>query len=402
MPQLSQRLRDLPASPTRKLAPFAVAAQNRGVHVYHLNIGDSDLKTPDVMLQVLQQWTANPIAYSPSTGNPAFLKSLQTYYHQLGYHFVDKEHIQVTTGGSEAISMALFATCAYGDEVLVFEPFYGNYNTYAGVNGVTLVPVATTINNGFHLPDQEIIEAAITKKTRAILICTPNNPTGTIYNKEEMQMLVEIVKKHHLFLLSDEVYREFVYDKKQHVSLLDFINEIPEQAILLDSLSKRYSLCGARLGALISLNKDLMAGVLRIAQGRLSTGTIDQAMGARLVDVPDAYIEMVKQEYEDRRTIIFEGLSKIPGVTLPKPEGAFYVMAALPVLDSEHFCRWLLTDFSEHNETIMLAPGAGFYASKGSGKNEVRIAYVLNRKDLVRSVELLALALKRYAHEEKR
>lgn len=293
--------------------------------------------------------------------------------------------------------MALFAVCSPGDEVIVFEPFYANYNTYAAVNGVRLMPVSTELANGFHLPDRKIIEKAITPKTKAILICTPNNPTGTVYTQQEMDMLVELAKDKGLFLLSDEVYREFCYDGKRQVSLFSYMEAIPQQAIVLDSLSKRYSLCGARIGCLVSLNTDVMAGVLRIAQGRLSSGLIDQAVASKLNDVPQSYTDAVQEEYQKRRDVLFQELSAIEGVQLPpKPEGAFYAIVGLPVLNAEDFCTFLLTTFRDNNETVMLAPAAGFYATPNQGNNEVRIAYVLNIDAIRRSVEILKKALGEY------
>jgi aspartate aminotransferase len=398
--KLSARLTIVPASPIRKLVPFASEAKKKGVKVYHLNIGDPDILTPDVMLDVLHMWKRNPIGYGQSQGEPEFLKALRTYYHRIGFPFIDTTHIQITSGGSEAISMAMFAIANPGDEILTFEPLYTNYNSYAAINGITLTAVPTSIETGFHLPKN--IDSYITKKTKAILFCNPNNPTGTVYTKEEIEILISLAKKYGLYLLSDEVYREFTYDGRKHVSLFSYMQSIPEQAVVLDSMSKRYSVCGIRLGALVSLNADIMAGVLRIAQGRLSAGLVDQAIGAKLIEVSEHYFSDVHTEYEKRRDVLFEGLKKIPGVTIPKPEGAFYAIVGLPVADSEHFCRWLLTDFrdpsasSGQDETVMLAPAAGFYATKGKGKNEVRIAYVLNTKDLKRCIKLLRIALKVY------
>ena len=399
----STRLSSVPASPIRKLVPFAQSAKKDGVKVYHLNIGDPDIETPSVMMDVLKNWKTNPIGYSLSQGEPAFLESLKTYYHGLGATFIDVSNIQVTTGGSEAISMALFAVCEPGDEVIVFEPFYANYNTYAVVNGVTLVPVKTSITDGFHLPDRKTIESHITKKTKAILICTPNNPTGTVFTKLEMDMLVSIVKDHSLYFLTDEVYREYTYDGRIQTSLLSYMQEIPNQAIMLDSMSKRYNLCGVRLGMLVSLNPDVMAGVLRVAQGRLSSGIVDQQIAAKLTEVPKSWMDKTHDEWAKRRDVLYDGLKKIPGVTIPKPEGAFYSIVGLPVSDSEDFAKWLLTDFRATNketgqlETLMVAPAGGFYATKGLGNNEVRIAYVLNTTDLTRCVELLSLAITQYA-----
>lgn len=400
----SERLNTIPASPIRKLVPFANTAKKRGVHVYHLNIGDPDIETPEEMIQVLHNWNINPVRYGQSQGEPVFLEALKNYYHGLGFRYITTDAIQATSGGSEAISMAMFAVANPGEEILTFEPLYTNYNSYAMMNGVNLVAVATSIDSGFHLPPGPEIEKKITKKTKAILYCNPNNPTGTVYTKDEVEMLVNIAKKYGLYLLSDEVYREYTYDGRKQVSLLAYMQEIPAAAIVLDSMSKRYSLCGVRLGALISLNKEIMAGVLRIAQGRLSAGFVDQYIAAQLTNVPKSYLTGVHEEYEKRRNVLYAGLREIPGVTIPKPEGAFYSIVGLPIADSEDFCRWLLTDFRDQNETVMLAPAAGFYAStslstgatQGKGKNEVRIAYVLNTKDLKRCVELLALALSVY------
>lgn len=403
MISISDRLTQVPASPIRKLAPFAVEAKKQGVHVYHFNIGDPDIKTPEVMLNVLKTWDRNPISYGQSQGEPIFLDALVKYYQTIGFPFIASHHLQITSGGSEAISMALFAVANPGDEVIIFEPLYANYNSYAVINGVSLVPVETKIENGFHLPDKKTIEEKITAKTKAILICTPNNPTGTVYTQKEMEMLVALAQKHNLFILSDEVYREFVYDGRSQVSLLSYMEKLPKQTIVLDSLSKRYSLCGARLGAIITLNEEVLAGVLRIAQGRLSAGLVDQAMAAKLNEVPSSYFKEVHDEYEKRRDLLYKGLKTIPDVVVAKPEGAFYAIVGLPVTDSEDFCKYLLTDFRDNNETIMLAPAAGFYASTSlstgapPGKNEVRIAYVLNCAAIKRSIEILKKALSAYA-----
>ena len=394
--KVSDRLLTVPASPIRKLVPFAVEAKKKGIKVYHLNIGDPDIKTPEVMINVLKKWTTNPIAYGQSQGQPKFLESLASYYNKLRYSFVKTNHIQVTTGGSEAISMALFSVCAKGEEVIAFEPYYANYNSYAAINGVKVVPVLTKGETGFHLPSRVEIEKKISKKTKAILICNPSNPTGTVYTKDEMEMLVSISVENNLFLISDEVYREFVYDGKKYFSILEFMKKYPDKMILLDSLSKRYSLCGARLGMIVSLNRDLTDGVLRMAQGRLSSGFVDQAMAEKLTEVKDSYFASVHKEYQTRRDVLYKGLKSIKGVYLEKPEGAFYTIVKLPVKDSEDFCQWLLTDFRYKNETVMVAPAAGFYGTKGRGKDEVRIAYVLNINDLKKAIEILRRALVEY------
>jgi aspartate aminotransferase len=393
---VSDRLLNVPSSPIRKLVPLAQDAKAEGVDVLHLNIGDPDIRTPEEMLSVLNTWDRATIGYDQSKGNPALIASLVQYYSGLGYPFVTNDHIQVTTGGSEAISMAMFAVCEPGDEVLVFEPFYANYNSYAIINGVTLVPVPTSISNGFHFPDVSIIEKLISSKTKAILFCNPNNPTGTVYTKQELDMLVRLAKKHSLFLLSDEVYREYTYDGRVHISLLSYMNDHPDRTIVLDSLSKRYSLCGARVGALISLNQEIMSGVLRIAQGRLSSGLIDQLVASQLIRVKSSYMSDVHDEYRRRRDVIYQGLKKIPGVTVPLPEGAFYVIAALPVDDAETFCEWLLTDFRYKGSTVMLAPAAGFYSTSGMGQQEVRIAYVLGTDRLSQALTILTKALSQY------
>jgi aspartate aminotransferase len=393
---VSKRLISVPASPIRKLVPYAMEAKRQGIKVLHLNIGDPDIKTPGVMIDVLNKWTENPIRYGQSQGEGKFIDSLVSYYNSLGYGFIDGKNIQVTTGGSEAISMAFFAVCQPGEEVITFEPYYANYNSYATINGVKIVPVLTKGETGFHLPERQVIEEKITKKTKAIIICNPNNPTGTVYTRAEMEMLVSICEKNNLFLISDEVYREFVYDGKKHVSILEFMKKYPDKMILLDSLSKRYSLCGARLGMFVSLNEDLIAGVLRIAQGRLSSGLIDQEMASKLTQVKDSYFKEVHKEYQTRRDVLYNGLKSIPGVFLEKPEGAFYTIVKLPVTDTEDFCQWLLSKFVHEKTTIMIAPAAGFYGTKGRGKNEVRIAYVLNTHDLEKAIEILRRALVEY------
>jgi aspartate aminotransferase len=371
-------------------------AKRQGIKVLHLNIGDPDIKTPEVMINVLNKWSENPIRYGQSQGEIKFIDALVGYYNKLGFEFIDRKNIQITTGGSEAISMALFSVCQFGEEVIIFEPYYANYNSYAAINGVKIVPVLTKGETGFHLPDRQVIEEKITKKTRAIIICNPNNPTGTVYTKNEMKMLVSICVKNNLFLISDEVYREFVYDEKKHVSILEFMKKYPDKMILLDSLSKRYSLCGARLGMFVSLNEDLISGVLRIAQGRLSSGLIDQEMASKLTEVGKSYFKKVHKEYQTRRDVLYNGLKLIPGVFLEKPEGAFYAIVKLPVTDAENFCQWLLSKFSLDKTTVMIAPAAGFYGTKGRGKNEVRIAYVLNIRDLEKAIEILRQALVEY------
>ncbi len=394
--KVSERISTLPVSAVRKLSPFAVAAKKEGINVYHLNIGDPDIKTPRVMLNAIKTLNLETIGYAPSSGIPQMLQALKTYYQNLGFKKINEENILITVGGSEAVVISLFATTEANDEVLVFEPFYSNYSALAHLCGVKLIAVPTTIENGFHLPQRKTIEDKLTKKTKAILFCSPNNPTGTIYTKKELQMLVDIAKENNLFLISDEVYREFVFDGSKHVSVLDFLDQIPNQIILLDSLSKRYSICGSRIGILASLNKEIMAGCLKIAQSRLSAGLIDQIMAAKLTKVPTSYTKAVIKEYQKRRDLIFTYLSKIEGVFLAKPEGAFYTMVNLPVKNAEDFAIFLLKEFRLNNSTVMLAPGAGFYATPSQGLNQVRIAYVLNTKDLKKAIEIISKGLKAY------
>jgi aspartate aminotransferase len=396
MPQISERFKNIPVSSIRKLSPLVAPLKAQGIKIYHLNIGDPDVKTPEVMLEPLKNWQENPIRYAQAAGEPAFIQALLKYYHQLGFDFLKSNDILATIGGSEAMVMAFLAVAEVDDEILVFEPFYSNYNVGAAVSGVKLVSVTTSINNGFHLPPVGDIEAKITPRTKAILFSNPCNPTGTVYTKEEINVLVELAKKHNLFLISDEVYREYAFDNKVPVSLLSYISELPDRIIVLDSLSKRYSLCGARLGVLITLNESLMQGAIKIAQSRLSGGLIDQVIGAQLTKVSASYISAVQQEYQSRRDVLYNELVKIPGVTAYKPEGAFYVMVSLPIKDSDDFCFWFLTEFHPNNETVMLAPGSGFYTTAGMGKNEVRIAYVLKEQDLKRAVEIIKLGLEEY------
>ncbi len=393
---LSSRIDTLPASPIRKLIPYAQKAKSEGVTVYHLNIGDPDIKTPPQMLEVLKDWNIETISYALSQGDPEFIAALEWYYHTLGYSYLSSKNIQVSSGGSEAISMALFATCNPGEKVIVFEPFYANYKSFAVLNGVEFTSVPTSAENGFHLPSRQVLETYITPQTKAILFCNPSNPTGTVYTKQEIEMLVDLAKKYNLFLLSDEVYREFVYDGHKQISLLDYMPKIPDRAVVLDSMSKRYSLCGSRLGVFVSLNEQLMTGALKIGQSRLSSGFIEQKMAAKLKDVPESYTQAVQKEYETRRDVIFEGLRTIPGIKIPKPEGAFYTIVTLPVDDSDTFCQWLLTDFRDQNETVMLAPASGFYGTEGLGKHEVRLAYVIEVPKLQRCVEILKKALEVY------
>lgn len=394
---LSDIAEAMPASPIRKLVPYAQNAKNKGVHVYHLNIGDPDIKTPEVMVDVLSQWAQNPIGYSQSKGEPQLTKSLLAYYHGLGFTNITEDDIQITFGGSEGILWSILSVCNPGDELIVFDPTYANYISLATMAGVRVVPILTKIEDGFHLPDRARIEKAITSKTRGFLFSNPGNPTGVVLRKDEMDMLVDLAQQNNLYVLADEVYREFVYDKSVRVvSCLEYANRYPQGIVLLDSLSKRYSLCGARVGAVVSKNSRFMESLLRYAQARLSAGLIDQLVAAKLTHVTKQYFDDVITEYRARRDTIVSGLKAIDGVTLYTPEGAFYVIAKLPVKNAEDFAQWLLTDFSDNNETVMVAPAAGFYATPGRGADEVRIAYVLHVDSLKRSAELISKALQIY------
>ena len=391
--KLSDVAKSIPVSPLRGLAPLAHEAEKKGTKVYHLNIGNPDIETPAVMINSLKKWTDKTIGYSDSHGDKHFLKSLLWYYRTLGFDKLHYSNLQVTFGGSEALLWVFTTICNPGDEIITFEPFYTNYSSFVVISHAKIVPIKTVIDSGFHLPESAQIEEKITPKTRAILLCNPSNPTGTVYTKEELDMIVNIAKKNHLYIISDEVYREFVYDKKKSISMLEYADQYRDGIIIVDSLSKRYSLCGARLGVIVSFNHELMSIFLRFAQARLSAGYIDQSVATELVNVEDDYFAKVIEEYRLRRNLVVSELNKIEGVFCPNPEGAFYVIVRLPIEDSEQFAQWLLTDFSDNSETIMLAPATGFYSSKNLGHNEVRIAYVINRKDLGRSIELLKKAL---------
>lgn len=394
--KLSKVASTTPASPIRKLVPYAMDAKKRGIKIYHLNIGDPDIKTPGVMIDFLQKWTRNPISYPNSRGEKVLLDSLKIYYQSVGIDNLQDENLQITCGGSEGLLWTFFSVCDPSDEIIVFEPFYANYNGFAAIAKIDLVPVRSTIESNFHLPDVSEIEKKISTKTKAILICNPSNPTGTVYTKEELGLLVNLAKKHNLFLIADEVYREFAYDGKKAHSLLSFEKTYPEGIVVVDSLSKRYSLCGARLGVIVSYNLEIMDSFLRYAQARLSVGLIDQHMAAELTKVNVEYFKSVNDEYRERRDVLYAGLSKIDGVVCMKPEGAFYLIVKLPIKDAEDFAKWLLTNFNDNNETVMVAPAKGFYKTPGYGIDEVRIAYVINQTDLKRSCEILKKALQEY------
>lgn len=391
---LSKKANAMPASPIRKLVPYADAAKKRGIKVYHLNIGQPDIASPKEALDAVK--TANPalIPYPDSRGNESYRKGLAKYYQGINID-VTADDINITTGGSEALQIALAVICDPTDEVIVMEPFYTNYNSFALQNDVILKPISTKIEDGFAIPKISEFEKLITPKTKGILICNPGNPTGTLYSKESLNKLGEIVKKHNLFLLSDEVYREFCYTDEPHYSCMH-IKGLENNVILLDSVSKRYSLCGVRIGAIVSKNKDLMNAVLRYAQARLCSPAYGQIAAEGALATPKEYFAAVREEYMLRRDVMVEALNRMEGVYSPNPMGAFYTVARLPIDDSDKFAKWLLEEFSYENQTVMVAPAAGFYATPGKGKNEVRIAYVLKVDDLKAAMKCLEIALKQY------
>jgi aspartate aminotransferase len=394
MPILSEKAILMPASPIRKLVPFSEKAKTQGITVYHLNIGQPDIETPEVALNAVKNLDRKVIEYSHSAGFESYRNALSAYYIKNGIR-VAPEDIIITTGGSEALIFGFMTTCNPGDEVIIPEPFYANYNGFAVTAGINVVPVTATIESGFALPPITEIEKKITSKTKGIVICNPGNPTGYLYSKEELEQLRDLVKKHDLFLFADEVYREFCYDGAVPFSVMN-LEGIENNVIMIDSVSKRYSMCGARIGALISKNKEVMAAALKFGQARLSPPTIDQIAAEAALKTPQSYFDNVVREYVQRRNIMIQGLNSIPGVFCPNPSGAFYCVAKFPVDDAEKFCQWLLEDFSYKGQTVMMAPANGFYATKGAGLQEARIAYVLNQEDLKNAVICLEKALEVY------
>jgi aspartate aminotransferase len=393
-PQLSRRAQGMPASPIRRLAPLAAAARRAGKTVHALNIGQPDIPTPRVILDRLRGYDAANVPYGPSQGLPEFIEALRSYYRSVGVELAAEE-IFATTAGSEAVSFTLGAICDPGDQALVFEPFYTNYNGFAAMASVELVPVTTRAENGYHLPARAAIEAKLTPRTRAILFCSPNNPTGTVYDDAEIDMLAALCRERGLYLVADEVYREFVYDGRRHRSLLT-LPGLERLAVVVDSVSKRYSLCGARVGNIATRNRELLDAVLRFGQARLCPPTLGQYACAALTQVPPDYLPGVIAEYQRRRDLVISALEAVPGVLVRKPEGAFYVCARLPVDDANKFAEFLLRDFALDGETVALAPADGFYATPGLGRDEVRIAYVLELPKLARAMRCLAAALSAY------
>lgn len=394
MPKISHKGQQMPASPIRKLTPFADKAKLEGKKVYHLNIGQPDIETPEGMLNAIKHIDFKVWAYTPSEGTLSYRKKLTEYYNKLGYNIMP-ENIIVTTGGSEAITIGMMACLDQGDEVIIPEPFYANYNGFANQCDIVVKPILSYIDNGFALPPISEFEKLITKKTKAIIICNPNNPTGYLYSQEELDALKELALKYDLYLFSDEAYREFCYDGRQFISPMH-LSGLDENVIVMDTVSKRYSACGARLGCLITKNKEVIAAGLKFAQARLSPGMVEQIAGEAAVDTPDEYFTAVNQEYTKRRDTLVSALNKIEGVYCPNPGGAFYVVAKFPIDNADKFCQWMLESFSHDNQTVMMAPATGFYSTAGAGTNEVRMAYVLNNDDLNKAMECLAEGLKQY------
>jgi aspartate aminotransferase len=396
MPSISNKGKQMPESPIRKLVPYAEKAKKKGVKVYHLNIGQPDIKTPEVALNAVKNVDIKVLEYSHSAGFESYRVKLSNYYKNHGLP-IETADIIITTGGSEALLFALGSTMDSGDEIIIPEPFYANYNGFSIASGVKVVPVISTIDEGFALPAISAFEKLITPKTKAILICNPGNPTGYLYSESEILQLAEIVKKHDLFLIADEVYREFVYDENdKHFSVMN-VPELEEHAIMIDSVSKRYSMCGARIGCIVSKNKEVMATAMKFAQARLSPPTFAQIASEAALDTPQSYFDEVIDEYKDRRDTLILELNKIDGVKVATPKGAFYCIARLPVKNADDFAQWLLESYDFNGETVMVAPAAGFYSSPNVGLDEVRIAYVLKKEDLIKSVQILKEALKTYA-----
>jgi len=397
--KLSQRAYEVQESPIRKLMPYANEAKKRGIKVYHLNIGQPDIETPSVMMKAYQNYKDKVLGYGPSQGIEEYRQGLAKYYQNKNLA-VSSDNIIVTVAGSEAVTFALNVTCNPGDEIIVPEPFYTNYNGFTTLSGIKIVPLTTYAEEGFSLPAKDKIAELITAKTKGILICNPGNPTGTVYTEEELQRIVELAKEHDLFVISDEVYREFVYDGLQHTSILKF-EEIADRSIVVDSISKRYSACGARVGCIVSRNQELMSAVLKFAQARLCPPTIDQVAANACLELGEDYFEKIIEEYTKRRDLVFAELQKNRDIVCIKPGGAFYIFPKLPVKDAEKFVIWLLSKFEIDGETVMAAPAEGFYATPGEGKSEIRIAYVLNTESLTKAMNILLKGLETYRDIEE-
>jgi aspartate aminotransferase len=393
MLKISKRGEQMPASPIRKLVPFAEAAKRKGIRVYHLNIGQPDIETPPAIMDAVRKTNMKVLEYTHSAGNETYRRKLVQYYKKVGID-ISYEQIMITTGGSEAIMFGFFTCLNPGDEVIIPEPFYANYNGFACAAGVNVVPITSYIESGFALPPIEDFEKVITPKTKAVIICNPNNPTGYLYSRKEMEELKNICLKHNLYLFSDEAYREFCYDG-EYVSAMH-LTGIEQNVVLMDTISKRYSACGARIGALVTKNKAVYDAAMKFAQARLSPPGLAQVLGEAAIDLPDDYFDAPKAEYLARRNLVVQRLNSMPGVFCPSPGGAFYAIARLPIDDADKFCQWLLEDFAYNDQTVMLAPATGFYGTSGLGKDEVRLAYVLNLSALSAAMDCLEKALQQY------
>lgn len=394
MPNISKKAMTMPASPIRKLVPYSDAAKEKGLHVYHLNIGQPDIETSQLALNAVRQYEEKVIKYSPSQGTLSYRKKLCEYYDKVGIH-VDPDEIIITTGGSEALLMSFITIMDPDDEVIIPEPFYANYNGFAKNAGINIKPIYSSIDTGFALPEISEFEKAITPRTKAILICNPNNPTGYLYSEEEMETLRQIILKYDIFLISDEVYREFCYENATHHSALN-LKGAEDNVILIDSASKRFSACGIRIGRMITRNKDVIAAAMKYAQARLSPPTFGQVAGEAALDTPLSYFDEIVKEYQVRRDVCINGINNIEGAYCPTPKGAFYIVAHLPIDDSERFCKWMLTDYECDGKTVMMAPASGFYSSEGRGLQEVRISYCLKKDDLEDAMAILKKALEVY------
>ena len=399
MLKISKRAQFIPASPMRKFIPYAERAKKKGIEIYHLNIGQPDLEIPSQVYKSIRNFKEKILPYGRSEGEIEFIKAWQKYFENYGINFSEDE-IVITTGGSEAIIFAMITVCNPGEEIIVFEPFYANYNGFAALADIKLKPVTCQRDNNFRLPEKSEIEKKITKKTKAILICNPNNPTGTVYTKKEIQRLIDLALKHNLFILSDEVYREFVYTDQKHQSIAYF-PKIKKQAILLDSLSKRFNVCGARVGCLASKNKKIIEAAIKLSQARLSPPYLEEKILLSILRKPKFYLKRLVSEYRKRRKVVVQALSRIPGAKFIEPQGAFYIIVELPINDSEKFAKWLLEKYNYKGKTVMIAPATGFYATPNLGKKEIRIAWILKKEDLAKALDILRRGIEDYTINEK-
>jgi aspartate aminotransferase len=391
---ISRRGREIQASPLRRLKPYADKALERGIHVYFLNIGDPDIPTPQPVMEAYHNFNDKVLSYGPAQGFPELRQAVADYFGFYGIPLA-ADNVLITMGGSEALHFSFSVVADPGDEIIIPEPYYTNYNGFASFSGVKIVPLTLKVENGFRLPSRKEIESLITPKTKAILLCSPNNPTGTVYTPDELEKVIELVKKHDLFLIGDEVYKEFVYDGGTHKSILEY-EEIKERTIVTDSISKRFSCCGARIGVVVTRNREVYQSLLKFGMARLCPPSVDQRAALAAYRMDRSYFRPVREEYQRRRDVLYEGLKDVPGIIMHKPQGAFYIIVRLPVKDAEHFVTWMLNDFELEKETVMVAPADGFYSTPDKGKNEVRIAYIINEKDLKRAIEIFKAGLKKY------